>query len=82
MDPQTIEKAIKRCIDISTRLGALEDEVSPAAGPQAASPAEPHPDIGALDPAGARRALVKPAAQANVEFDDEAVAAVIRETQG
>ena len=32
MDPQTIEKAIKRCIDISTRLGALEDEVPPAAG--------------------------------------------------
>ena len=32
MDPQTIEKAIKRCIDISTRLAALEDEVPPAAG--------------------------------------------------
>ena len=32
MDPQTIEKAIKRCIDISTRLGALEDEVPPAPG--------------------------------------------------
>ncbi len=32
MDPQTIEKAIKRCIDISVRLGALEDEVPPAAG--------------------------------------------------
>ena len=32
MDPQTIEKAIKRCIDISTRLGALEDEVPPNAG--------------------------------------------------
>ena len=30
MDPQTVEKAIKRCIDISTRLGALEDEVPPA----------------------------------------------------
>ena len=29
MDPQTIEKAIKRCIDISTRLGALEDELPP-----------------------------------------------------
>ena len=29
MDSQTIEKAIKRCIDISTRLGALEDEVPP-----------------------------------------------------
>ena len=32
MNPQTIEKAIKRCIDISVRLGALEDEVPPAAG--------------------------------------------------
>ncbi len=32
MDPQTIEKAIKRCIDISTRLGALEDELPPNAG--------------------------------------------------
>ena len=41
-----------------------------------------YPDIGALDPAEARRALVKPAAQANVEFDDDAIAAVIRETQG
>ena len=41
-----------------------------------------YPDIGALDAAEARRALVKPAAQANVEFDDEAIAAVIRETQG
>ena len=26
MNPQTVEKAIKRCIDISTHLGALEDE--------------------------------------------------------
>ncbi len=41
-----------------------------------------YPDIGALDPAEARRALVKPAAQANVEFDDEAVTAVVRKTQG
>ena len=32
MDPQTIERAIKRCIDISVRLGALEDEVPPEAG--------------------------------------------------
>ncbi len=32
MDPQTIEKAIKRCIDISTRLGALKDELPPNAG--------------------------------------------------
>ena len=32
MDPQTVERAIKRCIDISTRFGALEDEVPPAAG--------------------------------------------------
>ena len=29
MDPQTIERAIKRCIDISTRLAALEDEIPP-----------------------------------------------------
>ena len=29
MDPQTIERAIKRYIDISVRLGALEDEVPP-----------------------------------------------------
>lgn len=29
MDPQTVEGAVKRCIDVSTRLGALEDEVSP-----------------------------------------------------
>ena len=71
MDPQIIERAIMRCIDISVRLGALEDEVppaagrvivqcveeidemqrwldrprvnSPAVGPEAASPAEPHP---------------------------------------
>ena len=41
-----------------------------------------YPDIGALNPVEARRALVKPAAQANVEFDDEAIAAVVRETQG
>ena len=32
MDPQIIESAIMRCIDISVRLGALEDEVPPAAG--------------------------------------------------
>ena len=32
LDPQTIERAIKRCIEISVRLGALEDEVPPAAG--------------------------------------------------
>ena len=32
MDAQTMEKAIKRCIDISTRLGALEDELPPNAG--------------------------------------------------
>ena len=41
-----------------------------------------YPDIGALDPGGARGALVKPVAQANVEFDDDATAAVIRETRG
>ena len=27
MDPQIIERAIMRCIDISVRLGALEDEI-------------------------------------------------------
>ena len=34
MDPQPhiIERAIMRCIDISVRLGALEDEIPPAAG--------------------------------------------------
>ena len=32
MDPQTIEKVLKRCIDISTRLGALKDELPPAPG--------------------------------------------------
>ena len=32
MDPQTVERAIKRGIDISTRLGALEDEVPREAG--------------------------------------------------
>ena len=32
MDPQTVERAIKRRIDISTRLGALEDELPPAPG--------------------------------------------------
>ena len=31
MDPQTVERAIKRCIDISICLGALEDE-APAPG--------------------------------------------------
>ena len=31
MDPQTIDRAIKRCIVISVRLGTLEDEVRPAA---------------------------------------------------
>ena len=32
MDPQIIERAIMRCIDISVGLGVLEDEVPPAAG--------------------------------------------------
>ena len=32
MDPHTIERAIKRCIDISVRLGAFEDQVPSAAG--------------------------------------------------
>ena len=31
MDPQITERAIMRCIDISVRLGALEDGVPPAA---------------------------------------------------
>ena len=34
MDPQTVERAIKRCIDISVRLGALEDEVPPRGRPR------------------------------------------------
>ena len=29
MDSQIVESAIKRCVDISTRLGALKDEVLP-----------------------------------------------------
>ena len=29
IDPQTVERAIERCIDVSTRLGALEDESHP-----------------------------------------------------
>ena len=33
--PQTIERAINRCIDISVRLGALEDEAPPP--PEASS---------------------------------------------
>ena len=41
-----------------------------------------YPDIGPLDDTEARRALVKPAAQANVDFENEAVAAIIKETQG
>ena len=41
-----------------------------------------YPDIGPLDDTEARRALVKPAAQANVEFESEAIAAIIKETQG
>ena len=32
MDQQTIERAIKRCIDISVRLGALKDELPPVPG--------------------------------------------------
>ena len=32
MDPQIMERAIKRCIDISVRLGALKEEFPPTAG--------------------------------------------------
>ena len=41
-----------------------------------------YPDIGYLDPSDARRALVKPAARADVEFEEEAISAVVNETQG
>ena len=41
-----------------------------------------YPGIGALGPVESRRALVKPAAQANAEFDNEVTGAVVRETQG
>ena len=37
MDPQTIERAIKHCIDISVRLGALEEEVPPRPGASSSS---------------------------------------------
>ena len=41
-----------------------------------------YPELGALDPAEARRALVRPAARASIEFDEEAIKAVVRETRG
>ena len=41
-----------------------------------------YPDIGPLDHTEAKRALAKPAAQANVNFEDEAIGAIIKETQG
>ena len=41
-----------------------------------------YPDIGPLDYTEAKRALSKPAAQANVNFEDEAIGAIIKETQG
>ncbi|WP_428098794.1 ATP-binding protein [Candidatus Rariloculus sp.] len=41
-----------------------------------------YPDVGPLDYTEAKRALAKPAAQANVIFEDEAIGAIIRETQG
>ncbi|MCP4316439.1 MAG: hypothetical protein GY789_10590 [Hyphomicrobiales bacterium] len=41
-----------------------------------------YPDIGPLDAAEARRALVEPAAEANVIFKDAAIAAVIERTKG
>ena len=41
-----------------------------------------YPDIGALEPLDAKRALVKPAKQADVVFENEAITAIISETQG
>lgn len=41
-----------------------------------------YPDIGPLDKAAARRALVTPAEEANVTFTDEAVQAILDQTQG
>ena len=41
-----------------------------------------YPDIGALDPGGARGTPFKPVAQVDVDFDDDTTAAVTRETQG
>ncbi len=41
-----------------------------------------YPDIGPLDDGEARRALVAPAEDADVLFDDDAVAAVIKQTKG
>ena len=41
-----------------------------------------YPDIGPLEPTDARHALVKPAARADVEFEEEAISAVVHETQG
>ena len=41
-----------------------------------------YPDIGPLEPSDARHALVKPAARAAVEFEEEAISTVVNETQG
>ncbi len=41
-----------------------------------------YPDIGPLEPVEARRALVRPAARADVEFEEEAITEVIAATQG
>ncbi len=41
-----------------------------------------YPDIGPLEPSDVRRALVMPAARADVEFEEEAISAVVNETQG
>ncbi len=41
-----------------------------------------YPDIGPLEPSDARHALVKPAARAAVEFEEEAISTVVYETQG
>ncbi|MDE0312719.1 MAG: AAA family ATPase [Caldilineaceae bacterium] len=41
-----------------------------------------YPDVGPLEPCDARRALVMPAARAHVEFEEDAISAVVNETQG
>jgi len=41
-----------------------------------------YPDIGPLDPKEAARALREPAAEADVEFDDDAITSVVEKTKG
>ena len=57
MDPQPhiIERAIMRCIDISVRLGALEDEVPPAAGRDHVTPPRSPPPIPPAPPGSGYR---------------------------